>query len=209
MRIIFLLKCWGPAPLFVLLALMFFEHVCSTETTTCLSVLKFAFWQGVFLSHGIGNFTKLRATRRLCNRKIISLLAAVPASTSEPSFPFGLCSDWSEAMQPECSWVQWFHAAPLLESTLVSAMPGGMVIAASHLLMKQGKALVYPWPWRSQLRVFQWGTSRFDLTWPDLTGVGLGQNRFPGCVFWWLLSRASFHSTVKGTKQNQRSVLAV
>lgn len=161
MKIIFPLKCWGPASLFVLLVITFFERVCSTETTTCISVLKFAFWLGVFLSNGIGNFMKLRVKRRLCNRKIISLLAAVPASTSEPSFPFWSLRPCSPSAPEFSDFMLVFCCSQLF---VVSAMPGGMVIAASHLLMKQGKALVYPWSWSFQLRVSHWGSSRFDLT---------------------------------------------
>lgn len=77
--------------------------LCHWNNHLCFTALKGSFWLGVFLSDGIGKFMKLHARRRLCNRKIISLLAAVPASANEPSFPFGLRSDWS--LRPCSPWM--------------------------------------------------------------------------------------------------------
>lgn len=107
----------------------------------------------------------------------------------------------------------WGHAARVFLSSVISHC--SFVASRSWLLChtrgwllqpvtcwwSRGEALVYPWSWRFQLRVSHWGT-RFDLTWPDLTGVGLGQNGFIGHGF-------CPDSAVRGTRHKQSSVLAV
>lgn len=177
MKIIFPLKCWGPA------SLSSSDHV----PWTCLlhwnnhlhfTALKVVFWLGVFLSNGIGNFMKLCARRRLCNRKIISLLVAVQASTNEPSFPFGLCSDWS--LRPCSPSVPEFSDFMLLLYRVSSLLPtgaalqrqGGCLLQPVTHWWSRGKALLYPWSWRFQLifslRYLQvWlDLARLDRCWP-------------------------------------------
>lgn len=170
MKIIFPLKCWGPASL----------SSSDQVPWTCLlhwnnhlhfTALKAVFWLGVFLSNGIGNFMKLCARRRLCNSKIISLLAAVQASTNEPSFPFGLCSDWS--LRP-CS--------PSVLSSVISCCS---FVAVNSLLLQELLCNAREDAYSSQSPTDEAGEKpcstpgpgdsswfphcRFDLTWQVLT----------------------------------------
>lgn len=154
--------------------------LCHWNNHLCFTALKGSFWLGVFLSDGIGKFMKLHARRRLCNRKIISLLAAVLASANEPSFPFGLRSDWS--LRPCSPWM--FLSLVISRCSFVpvssllppgagcSATLGEVVIAASHPLMKQGKSPALPMGPKIPAEGF---SLRCQQGWPDRGWPGAEQ----------------------------------
>lgn len=152
---------------------------------------------------------KLCARRRLCNRKI-SLLVTVPASTNEPSFPFGVCSEWS--LRPCSLSVPEFSDFTLLLCCLqeLAALPHqGDGYCSQSPADKAGEK-----PWSTH--------GPEDSSWEFLTEVPAGLTwlvqTWQVLLAWgqhqwihrpWLLSRDLSHSTVKGTKHKQSGVLAV
>lgn len=145
MKIIFLLKTWVPVSLSSLLAIMFFESVRSTETSAQVAQLwKAGFGWVFFLSYGIGKFLKLCKRRRLWNRRIISLLAAIPASTDDHPFPFGLGSDRSLRR-----YSPWRFPSLVISSCSFapssSSLPPGASCSPTWLLMVISAGTQPPW----------------------------------------------------------------